>query len=97
MKTCNNLDEVRTEIDMLDSEIVKLIAQRNAYIHQAARFKVSTQEVKAPARIAEVISHVREEALAQGLSPNLMTQIYEIMIEEMVESEISEFRNTSNF
>ncbi len=96
IKKCQNLEEVRDEIDRLDSEIVKLIAKRNAYIHQAAQFKVSVDEVKAPDRVAEVISRVRAQALELGVNPNFITALYEMMINEMVEVEIGEFANAKN-
>lgn len=96
IKECKNLDEVRAEVDTLDAAIVSLIAQRNAYIHQAAKFKVSVEEIKDETRVAKVISGVREYALAHGLNPNMMQSIYELMIDEMVESEIAEFRNAKD-
>ncbi len=96
MKECHSLEEVREEIDLLDTQIVRLIAKRNAYIHQAARFKVSVDEVKAEDRVADVIARVREEALRHNLNPNMIQTIYKIMIDEMVESEIAEFRNAKN-
>ena len=96
IKNCNNLDEVRKEVDTLDAGIVELIAKRNAYIHQAAKFKVSIEEVKDENRVADVISRVREYALTHSLNPNMMQSIYELMINEMVESEISEFRNAKD-
>lgn len=92
-KNCNSLEEVRQEIDKLDEQIVELIAARNAYIHQAAKFKHTVEEVKAPERIDDVINRVRHKAITLGVSPNLLTKLYEIMINEMVESEIAEFRN----
>ena len=96
MKKCDNLDEVRREIDVLDAGIVELIAKRNAYIHQAAKFKVSVEEVKDEKRVSDIISRVREYALMHSLNPNMMQSIYELMINEMVESEISEFRNAKD-
>jgi len=97
LKECTSLEEVRTEIDTLDDEIVKLIGARNSYIKQAARFKNTVDEVKNPERIAEIIARVRHQALALGMSANLLEEIYTIMINEMVESEIAEFRNSSVF
>ena len=97
MKQCNTLEEVRSEIDTLDDKIVALIADRNAFIHQAAGFKNTVDEVKAPERVNEIIQRVRHQAGLAGLSPNLINEIYEIMIKEMVESEIAEFRNKSVF
>ena len=96
VKNCKNLNEVRFEIDLLDSEIVALIAKRNAYIHQAAKFKVSVEEVKDEGRVSDVISRVRENSLNFSLNPNMMQSIYELMINEMVESEIAEFRNAKD-
>jgi len=93
MKECSSLEEVRTEIDMLDDKIVELIAMRNAYIHQAVKFKQSVDEVKAEDRVRKVLEHVRHKAIELSLSPNLITDLYTMMINEMVESEISEFRD----
>jgi len=97
IKKCNTLDEARVEIDVVDRDIVKLIAKRNEYIKQIAHFKTSVEEVKAEERIADVISNVRAQAISLGLSPNLINDLYVRMIDEMVESEISEFKNAQRF
>jgi isochorismate pyruvate lyase len=97
LKACHTLEEVRTEIDKLDDQIVELIGARNSYIKQAAQFKNTVEEVKDPKRIDEIMTKVRHKALTLGMSPNLLEEIYTIMINEMVESEISEFRNANVF
>lgn len=96
-KQCTTLEEARTEIDKVDNEIVSLIAKRNDYIKQIAHFKSTIDEVKAEERIADVISKVREQAISLDLSPNLINDLYVRMIDEMVESEISEFKNAQRF
>ena len=97
IKKCSTLDEARAEIDVVDSEIVALIAKRNDYIKQIAHFKTSVEEVKAEERISDVISNVRAQAISLDLSPNLINDLYVRMIDEMVESEISEFKNAQRF
>ncbi len=97
MRECHSLQEVREEIDKLDDEIIKLISKRARYIRQAVKFKNSIEEIKAKDRVDEVLQNVRHEALALNLSPNLITKLYEIIIDDMVESEIAEFRNGGNF
>ncbi len=97
IKKCNTLNEAREEIDKLDKEIVKSIAFRNDYIKQIAYFKTSIEEVKAEDRIASVISSVRAQAISLGLSPNLINDLYVRMIDEMIESEISEFKNAQRY
>jgi isochorismate pyruvate lyase len=96
-KKCTTLDEARSEIDKVDEEIVKLIALRNNHIKQIAHFKTSVDEVKAEDRISDVISSVREQAIALDLSPNLINDLYVRMIDSMVESEIAEFNNAKSF
>jgi isochorismate pyruvate lyase len=97
IKKCKSLDEARVEIDKLDDKIVELIAQRNAYIKQIAHFKNSIEEIKSEDRISSVINRLRAKAIELNLSPNLINDIYIRLIDDMVESEISEFKNAKNF
>jgi len=97
IKKCNTLEEVRSEIDTLDSQLVELIAQRSHLIRQAAAFKNSVDEVKAEDRIEFILQRVRHKAIQEGVSPNMISELFTIMIDEMVESEIAEFRNANNF
>jgi isochorismate pyruvate lyase len=98
MKTpkCNSLEEVRAAIDLLDDQIVELIAKRNSYIKQAANFKDTVEEVKSEDRIDYVIQKARVKALEYNLSPNLIADLYRAMIDEMVDTEIAEFRNAKD-
>ncbi|MDF1875036.1 chorismate mutase [Sulfurimonas sp. SAG-AH-194-I05] len=97
IKTCNSLEEVRTEIDVLDNNIVNLISQRSHYIRQAAAFKDSVDEVKADERIEFIKQRVRHKAIELDVSPNMISELFTIMIDEMVETEIAEFRNKKVF
>ncbi len=96
MKKCNSLEEAREEIDKLDRDIVELIAKRNSYIKQIAHFKTSIDEIKSDDRIDFIISNARAKAISLGLSPNLINDLYITMIDNMVESEVAEFKNAKN-
>jgi len=97
MKKCNSLEEVRTEIDSLDTKLVDLISQRSHLVRQAAAFKNSIDEVKAEDRINFILQRARHHAIEKGVSPNMISELFTIMINEMVETEIAEFRNGGNF
>jgi len=97
MKKCKSLEEVRSEIDTLDTKLVDLISERSHLIRQAAAFKNSVDEVKAEDRIEFILQRVRHHAIEKGVSPNMISELFVIMIDEMVETEIAEFRNTSSF
>ena len=97
MKECNSLQEVRDEIDKVDDNLVELISQRSHLIRQAAAFKNSVDEVKAEDRIDDIVQRVRKKGIELNINPNMLSELFKIMIDEMVETEISEFRNAGNF
>ena len=92
-KECTSLQDVRNEIDKIDLQLVDLMAARNSYIKQLAHFKDSVEKIKEESRISAVINRVRAHGIEQGLSPNMVEEIFHIMIDNMVETEIAEFRN----
>jgi isochorismate pyruvate lyase len=97
MKKCNSLKEVRDEIDTLDMKLVELISERSHLVRQAAAFKNSVDEVKAQDRIDSIMQNVRKKAIELNINPNMMSELFNIMIDEMVETEIAEFRNSGKF
>ncbi len=97
MKKCSTLQEVRDEIDKIDTKLVDLISERSHLIRQAAAFKNSVDEVKAEDRIDDIMQRVRKRAIELNINPNMISDLFTIMINEMVETEISEFRNDGKF
>ena len=97
VKKCNSLQEVRDEIDNIDDKLVELISVRSHLIRQAAAFKDSVDEVKAEDRIDFILQKVRHSAIQADVSPNMISELFTIMIDEMVETEIAEFRNNKTF
>jgi len=97
MIECNRLEEARNEIDKVDEVIVEMIALRNDYIKQIAKFKTTVEEIKSDERIADVVARARTKAIELDLSPNLINDLFVRLIDEMVETEVSEFRNSKVF
>jgi len=87
---CHSLDEVRSQIDRLDREIVALLAERGEYVRQAARFKKTKADVAAPARVEQVIGKVRSLAGERGADPELVERVYRAMIAAFIEAEQKE-------
>ena len=86
----NSIEEVRSNIDRIDRQIVTLLAERGSFVKQAARFKKTTDDVKAPQRAEQVIAKVR--ALSQELGANLSVteQVYRAMISGFINMELTE-------
>ena len=87
---CESLDQVRENIDRIDKEIVKLIAERSTYVVQAANFKKNSDEVKAPQRVEKIINKMRNLAQEDGVNPDIVENIYREIINSFINFELSE-------
>jgi isochorismate pyruvate lyase len=85
---CNSLAEVRQQIDSIDHEVVGLLARRGKLVAQAAAFKQTTDDVRAPARVEQVIAKVRGIAAQTGASPQVVEQVYRAMIAAFIDEEL---------
>lgn len=90
---CESLEEVRSNIDRIDNEIIRLIAERGTYVAQASAFKKSEDGVKAPDRVEAVIQKVRTKAEEYGADPDMLEALYREMIQRFIEMEMKEFHN----
>jgi isochorismate pyruvate lyase len=97
---CANLAEVRANIDRLDDEIVRLIAERALYVKDAARFKRDAYQVSAPARQAQVFDKARALATRHNRGfANLEAVVdatYRAMVAAFIANEQTYFDNMKN-
>lgn len=79
---CENMLDVRAEIDRLDMALVRLLVERAGYIDRAAQVKAG---VGLPARIddrvEQVVQNVRRLAQAEGLDPQLAEELWRRLID----------------
>ncbi|MBG6092313.1 chorismate mutase [Actinomadura viridis] len=85
-----SLPEVRAGIDAIDADLVRLLAERQALVRAAARFKADEQAVRAPARVEQVVASARERAVAAGLSPVVAEAVWRAMISAFIDLELAE-------
>ncbi len=84
---CLSLDDVRCHIDAIDRRLVALIAERGAYVTQAAGFKRSDAEVAAPERVAQVLARVNALAVELGADARVVEATWRSMIGAFIEAE----------
>ena len=89
---CNSLEEVRANIDRIDTEIIRIIAERGTFVVQASNFKKSEDGVKAPNRVEAIIAKVRGKAEEYGVSPDMVEALYREMISRFINMEMEEFK-----
>ncbi|MCA0214585.1 MAG: chorismate mutase [Proteobacteria bacterium] len=92
------LGELRERIDVLDAQIVALMAQRALCVRDATRFKLDEFQVAAPARQAQVFARVRALAAAHensfpGLS-DIVESAYRALVAGFIAGEGRFFHDT---
>ncbi|ACX96879.1 chorismate mutase [Halothiobacillus neapolitanus] len=87
---CTSIEEVRSNIDRIDRQIVALLAERGSFVKQAARFKKTTDDVKAPQRVEQVIAKVTALSQELGANPSVTEQVYRAMISGFINAELTE-------
>ena len=93
-QNCSNMAEVREGVDAIDCEMVALIARRFAYMDAAARIKTDRDAVRDEARKAEVLSNVGREAIAAGLDPKRISELWDVLIEQSIAYEFVQWDRT---
>lgn len=87
---CKSIDDIRSNIDRLDREIITLLAERSLYVKEAARFKKDKEAVKAPDRVKQVLDKVSALAGERGLNPAIAREVYRTMIDCFINFEMKE-------
>ena len=79
MKT---LQDYRNRIDELDNQIIALLEERFAIVRKVGHHKAQNSlEVVQTARVTEVLGRVRALAAQHNLDPDMIANLYEIMID----------------
>ncbi|RUR01721.1 chorismate mutase [Labedella endophytica] len=87
--TDRGIDDVRAEIDAVDRDIVRLIAQRQRSVVEAGLMKVDRHAVRAPGRVEQVVDKVRTLADEAGADPEVVERTYRAMIGAFIDLELS--------
>jgi len=87
-----SLQEARHLIDVIDTEIIQLLGKRAKYVHQVVQFKNNAEEVRAQARYDEVMRRRREMAESAGLNPDVIEQMYKLLVENFIKEEMEILR-----
>ncbi len=79
---CGTMQEIRAEIDRLDTQLITLLAERAGYIDRAAQVKtVANLPARIDIRVEEVVQNARRNAVAQGLDPDLAETLWRRLID----------------
>ncbi len=88
VREVSTLAEARAAIDAIDAEVIRLLGNRAGYVRQVVKFKNTPEEVRAPARYAEVMRRRRELAETQGLNPDVIEAMYKLLVDNFIQEEM---------
>lgn len=84
MKTpdaCLTKQDIRTEIDRLDGELVRLFAERQSYVRRMAELKHHPDEAFDGTRIESMIAAIRDQAGDLALDPDQAELVWRTLID----------------
>ena len=97
MKTpeqCENIAEIRTEIDRIDRNIVAALGERLKYVRAASQFKTSEASVRAVERVRNLLEQRRAWASEEGLDPEVVEKMYRDLLSFFIESHLNDCKST---
>ncbi len=92
MKTpseCNNIEDIREAIDMIDRQLIGLLSNRFGYVKEIVKYKKHDKEsIIAKDRYDKVLKKRRELAEIHGLNPDVIEDIYKRLIQYFIDEEL---------
>jgi len=85
---CQTIEEVRREIDEIDKVIIELIGKRFAFVREIVNYKNNVDDVYAKNRYEEVLLKRREMAAVHHLNPNIIEDMYRIMMDYLIQEQL---------
>ena len=75
------INRMRKAIDLVDRDIVRALSRRRDLALQIGRVKAERgMSVRSPAREAELMEIIREEAVIQGLDPEQVEAVFQVIL-----------------
>lgn len=89
---CEDMADIRVEIDRLDREVIALLSQRFAYVKAASKFKSSAAAVRAPERLQAMLQQRRAWAEEEGLNADAIEKMYQELVNHFIDEEMKHWK-----
>ena len=92
------LDELRSNLDKIDKQIIDLLAERQMNVDAIGSVKVNTQSpTRDYQREKQVIDNIMEHAVSKNVDPEIAKQIFTLIIKTSLEKQENQKLNTSGY
>ncbi|CAE6414469.1 unnamed protein product [Rhizoctonia solani] len=89
---CNSIEEVRTSIGTIDTQILKLLGERAGYVREAGRFKSNRTSVFNQVANDAVVQRALNSSKSNHIPETIAVEVYQKILETMLA-----FEYCSNF
>jgi isochorismate pyruvate lyase len=73
---CRTREDIRREIDLIDRQLIDLLAARFGYIRRMSEIKQDPGEARIVSRVNDVLAKVTRRAAERGLNAGLMSDLW---------------------
>lgn len=80
----HSLESIRQDIDIIDYQIVELLAKRTQLVSIVGSLKGKQKAIRDYRREEEILSRVRRNALKKGVDPELIEKVFQMFFEHFV-------------
>lgn len=87
-KSCSSIEEVRHAIDLIDRQVMELLAKRQEYVCEIIRFKKDEESIVAQGRQEQLYKQRRVWAQELSLSPDMIDEVYKTMVRHNIQKEL---------
>ncbi|HOV14856.1 MAG TPA: GNAT family N-acetyltransferase, partial [Spirochaetota bacterium] len=97
IKEYHSLEEIRSEIDKIDKELITLLAKRSKYVESISKFKKDEESVKAPSRVKNMIIQRKKWAYENNLDMIFIENLYKTITSYFIEKEMNKWLKENKF
>jgi isochorismate pyruvate lyase len=88
---CQNMADIRREIDRIDRALVRILAERLTYIERAGHIKQDRATVRDEARIADVLAKVQAACAKEGFPFTIAEPVWRRLMDGCIAHEFEVF------
>ena len=93
---CDNIQEIRDAIDVIDQDILQLFAQRQDYVKEIVKFKSADEEgIIARERQEEVLKQRKAWAEERGLDSEMMEEVFRLLIDKNIQIQLDIYKTNN--
>ena len=91
-RACRNLGDIRSAVNVIDREIVKLLGKRTKYALAALPFKTDVKSIGDPKHRRNLFAQRKEWAAKYDVNEKLVRRIYQAIVDESKRVHLAGFR-----